>query len=72
MELGGSSLTIHTASSRDEIWAVRHQEGYYTYSTGATQFETAHSSPHWGSLHEAMEMQTTQDKESVLYVLHYK
>ena len=42
MELGGSSLTIHMAYSRDEIWAVRCQEGYYAYSTGATQFGTAH------------------------------
>ena len=29
------------ASSRDEIWAMRHQEGCYTYSTGVTQFRTA-------------------------------
>ena len=28
------------------------------YSTGAAQFGTAYSSPHWGSLHEVMEMQT--------------
>ena len=27
---------------RDKMWAVRHQEGCYTYSTGATQFGTAH------------------------------
>ena len=41
MELGGSSLTICIVSSRDKIWAVRLQEGYHTYSTGATQFGTA-------------------------------
>ena len=41
MELGGSSLTIHTVSSRDEIWAMGCQEGYYAYSTGATHFRTA-------------------------------
>ena len=67
----GSFLTIHTVSSGDKIWAVRCQD-YYIYSTGVTQFRTTHSSPHWSSLHEVMEMQTKQDQESVLYELHYK
>ena len=42
MELGGSSLTIHIASSWNEIWAVGHQEGYHAYSAGVTQFGTTH------------------------------
>ena len=39
----GALPTIHRVPSRDEIWAGRHQKGCYTYSTGATQFGTAHS-----------------------------
>ena len=37
----GAQPTIHTAPSRDEIWAGRHQTGCHMYSTGATQFGTA-------------------------------
>ena len=40
VELRGSFLTIHWAPSRGEIWAQRHEEGCYTYSTGATPFGT--------------------------------
>ena len=46
--LGGAGWLLpykQLASSRDEIWAKRLQGGYHTYSTGATQFGTAHSSP---------------------------
>ena len=41
---------------------MRHQEGCYTYSTGVTQFRTANSCPHWGSLHEVLEIQTNKAK----------
>ena len=47
---------------------MRHQEGCYTYSTGVTQFRTAHSSPYWGSLHEVSEMQTNINQDTVLCV----
>ena len=30
VELSSSSLTIHIVPSRGEIWAMGHQEGYYT------------------------------------------
>ena len=69
VELCGSSLTICIASSRNEILAVRLQEGYHAYSTVATQFRTAHSSPHWGSLHEVLKMQTITSQSSAVCVV---
>ena len=54
----GAPPTIHTAPSGDEIWAGGTKWVARHTAQGVAQFRTTHSSPHWGSLHEVLIMQT--------------